>query len=144
MHSFFFGLQRPVVYSVCHLIAVGFQTYGERIYNICPSEGREIKICFPVFTDGESSLYLYHGLKSPWLLSSFAYAQPGLTDRFIFCGRTIVHPYIKTQHLHKTAIGSFEPLAIILTNLQLRNIRFLIMLTFGKIQVNLFCSHLIA
>ncbi|MBR5240845.1 MAG: hypothetical protein IKW05_02790 [Muribaculaceae bacterium] len=129
LRSYFWGLQRLVANIVCHLIAVGFQTYGEIIYNICPSEGREYKDTeFPSLQTEELVFYLYHGLKR----SSFAYAQPGLTDHFIFFGRTIVHPYIKTQHLHKTAIGSFEPMAIILTNLQLRNIRFLIMLTFGK------------
>ena len=53
-------------------------------------------------------------------------------------------PTLKHNTYIKTAIGSFEPMAIILTNLQLRNIRFLIMLTLGKIQINLFCSRLLA
>ena len=69
LRSYFWGLQRLVANIVCHLIAVGFQTYGERIYNICPSEGREYKDTeFPSLQTEKGVIYLYHGLKSPWLL----------------------------------------------------------------------------
>ena len=58
-------LIRLLANEVCHLIAVGFQTYGERIYNICPSEGREFNIYVSPSLQTEGNiLYYTTGLKT--------------------------------------------------------------------------------